>query len=145
MKERSIFRTGEDSSNPGLGRPTAPPSRFFDRLISAKLGRNHSAEGTEPVRRLPERSNVRRRVMFLRYFHEMAPLRFLEERRISEKEQLNSEEALKPETEANALRRSAWSEELLHVEDSDRERRETRSRNLKSMVLSVLIFMVFTL
>lgn len=50
LKERSIFRSGEDASKPGLGRPTEPPSRFFDRSISARLGRNQREGGTEPVR-----------------------------------------------------------------------------------------------
>lgn len=77
---------------------------------------------------------MRRCVMFLRYFHEIVPLRFLEERCNSEIEQLlKNHEMLKPETEANALARRAWSELLLllHVDDdSDRERSDKRSKSL---------------
>lgn len=138
-----IFRTGEDFSKPGLGRPVAPPSRFLERLISARLGRSHSEGGTEPVKELLERSIVRSTVMFLRNFHEIVPVRFLDERCISEiggVEQLGwdllrNQEMLKPVTEANALARRARSELLqlfeLFDDDSARKRSEMRRVNLK--------------
>lgn len=137
LKERSIFWSGEELSKAGLGRPAAPPRRLLERLIWVKLGRSHREGGTEPVRRLPERSKVRRWVMFVRCFHEIAPVRFLEERLMWEMEQvvLKNQEGLKPETEANALARRARSEVLGQVDDSDRERREMRSISLSIILI----------
>ena len=86
---------------------------------------------------MEERSKERRWEMFVRCFHEMAPVRFLEERLMWEMEQvvLKNQEGLKPETEANALARRARSEVLVQVDDSDRERREMRSSSLSIILI----------
>lgn len=110
--------------------------------------------GTEPVRELLERSIFRSCVIFFMNFHETVPLRFLEESCISEiggvvqleREVLKNQEMLKPETEAKALARRAWSELLqADVDDSARKTsEEMKSMNMKRTFMVRCCFLVFT-
>ena len=100
-----------------------PPNWFFDKLTRTKLGLDQNEPFTDPFSEFPERSRVCNCDMFLRNFHEMDPLRFLEERFmfvIGEFEQFPSatwnQERLNPETDLKAFSTSSRSV-LLH-EDS---------------------------
>jgi len=119
--------------------PTLPPSPFLERLTSRRLFIDQNQAGTRPWSELLERSIMCSWDMFLRYFQEMLPLKFLEGSLISVIEgweqfeagpECWNQERLKPETELKAFETSSWSV-LLHV-DSTNTNSEKTNKNLQN-------------
>lgn len=121
-----------------------PPNWFFDKLTRTKLGLDQNEPGTDPSSEFPERSRVCNCDMFLRNFHEMVPLRFLEERLISVIEAFEQfQGVLNPKTDWKAFDTSTWSV-LLH-EDSTSAISEKAIKNLqKSFIFFASQFLQFS-
>lgn len=144
LLDKFIARMDEagPESEPGPN-PFDPPNLFLDRLRSTKVGMDQNQPGTEPWRELLERSICCKWAMFLRNFHEMIPLRFLEERLRCViggfgQERLvgpGKKVELKPETELKAFETSCWSL-LLHDEEYAREKRSMKGMNLRMIFIS---------
>lgn len=140
--DKFIARIDETGPESELGsKPIDPPNRFFDRLRSTKVEIDQNQPGTEPWRELLERSTFCNWEMFLRNFHEMMPLRFLDERVMCViggfgQEGLVglSQVELKPETKLKAFETSCWS--LLLHEESTREKRSMKGMNLRMIFIS---------
>lgn len=130
-----------------------PPKRFVERLTLSKDGRVQSQPGTEPLREFLERSRVCNSDMFLRNFHAMIPVRFLDERLsslIGLFEQFRSwnQERLKPETDLKTLESSSWSG-LSHTDDEEEadsaniDNSRAKTRNTQNRIF--IFFSFFTL
>jgi len=83
-----------------------PPNLFWERFTTNKVELVHNQFGTCPCRKFPDRSRTSNLDMFLRYFHEMLPLRFLNERlsplitsAFEQLEALWNQEELNPDTD----------------------------------------------
>lgn len=145
------LRTWTDGKEPFLevsSKPMVPPNLFLDRLTCVKLWVDQNQPGTEPLRELLERSIECNSDMFLKNFHDMMPLRFLEDKfnsliGVEGLEQLRfvglSQEMLKVETELKAFETSSWSL-LLHV-DCARTTNDNENRNGNLKKIFIIFFL----
>ena len=130
----------EVGSNPWLW--MLPPSLLLDKLTRTKLELDQKKPGTDPFSEFPERSRVCNFDMLLRNFHEIVPLKFVEESFISviwDFEQLKffvswNQEGLNPVTDLKAFETSSWSV-LLH-EDSTSATSKKTIKNLQKIFIS---------
>lgn len=113
-----------------------PPNLLLERFTTNKVELLQNQFGTWPCRKFPDRSRTSNLDMFLRYFQEMFPLRFLDERFIplitafEQLEPVSNQEELNPDTDWNAFDTSSWSS-FLHEDSTRITTSERRMKNVQ--------------